>query len=387
VRATIVFVLAFCCIGLAHAQAPADVGSPESAFAGGPIRLSRNAAAMLRAHYQGDKVPLIPQPFRGRLDTALLGRDWPRVEAEKKALATSRGIAAELLWEQSRFIATGSIGVAEMHALDLAATGQTGVAETAVMLWFYAVAVTLTDGHKCVDEAAKDAHLDRLRGPAFDSVTALVRSISDDRLAAMRDLAIRLETVLAVDRTDDLMCRTGDGKADVKPDAQWRPEAAMTRGMLSRHLVALASIMRPHPISRPVPPVAVSVRPGAPGPRPTVEPVFPGAGLGIPLLPDLIYPVPGAVRPGPVVSAPEPVKPAAAEPAQAASAPPGPATPTPQPAQAVTAPPTPASPPPEPAKPEPVNSEVVNRVVSPPDPAHFDPPQLELTTPAQQANH
>ena len=80
-----------------------------------------------------------------------------------------------LAWEQSRYIATGSIGMAEMHALDVAATGSTGLSETAVMLWFYSVAVTMTDGHKCVDEEAKDAHLDRLRGPAFEPVIRLLR--------------------------------------------------------------------------------------------------------------------------------------------------------------------------------------------------------------------
>ena len=63
-----------------------------------------------------------------------------------------------------------------MHAQDVAATGSTGLSETAVMLWFYAVAVTMTDGHKCADEAAKDAHLDQLRGPAFEPVLQIVRS-------------------------------------------------------------------------------------------------------------------------------------------------------------------------------------------------------------------
>ena len=118
-----------------------------------------------------------------------------------------------LMWEQTRFVATGSLGVAEMHARDVAATGSSGLSETAVMMWFYAVAVTMTDGEKCVDTAARDAHLDYLRGPEFEPVLQIVRSISDDRLAAMRDLAIRLETVLAEGRTDDTMCRTGDRAA------------------------------------------------------------------------------------------------------------------------------------------------------------------------------
>ncbi len=141
-----------------------------------------------------------------------------------------------------------------MHALDVAATGSTGLSETAVMMWFYAVAVTMTDGHKCADPAAKDAHLERLRGYAFEPVNRLVRSISDDRLVAMRDLAIRLETVLAVDRTDDSMCLDGAKKADIRPDPVWRPEAALTRAMLPRHLTALAAVMRPKPVARREPP-------------------------------------------------------------------------------------------------------------------------------------
>lgn len=245
------FALLLCLLacGPLRAQTALDVGSPEAAFAGGPIRLSRHAAAMLRAHYLGDKVPLIPQPFRGRLDTALNGRDWPRAAALKKEFAEKYGITAALTWEQTRFIATGSIGVAEMHALDLAATGSTGVSETAVMLWFYAVAVTMTDGHKCVDEAARDAHLDRLRGTAFQPVIQLLQGLAEDRVAAMRDLAIRLETVLAEDRTDDTMCRMGTEKPNVQPDSVWRPEAVRTRSMLPQHLLALASVMRPRPVA------------------------------------------------------------------------------------------------------------------------------------------
>jgi hypothetical protein len=248
VRAINVLLLALCLItSPVRGQTPLDLGSPEAAFSGGPIHLSRHAAAQLRAHYLGDKVPLIPQPFRGKLDTALAAFDWPRVEASKKQLVEKYGMVAALMWEQSRLIATGSIGVAEMHARDVAATGSSGLSETAVMLWFYAAAVTMTDGRKCVDEAARDAHLDKLRSPEFEPVLQLVRSIAEDRLAAMRDLAIRLETVLAEDRTDDTMCRVGNAKPDIKPDAVWRPEAAETRTMLPKHLVALASLMRPRP--------------------------------------------------------------------------------------------------------------------------------------------
>lgn len=94
------------CTGPVWAQSAPEMGSPEAAFAaeapraakppaararpeavpGGPIRLSKNAIALLRAHYQGDKVPLIPHPFRARLDAALVAGDSARVEAVKKEL-------------------------------------------------------------------------------------------------------------------------------------------------------------------------------------------------------------------------------------------------------------------------------------------------------------
>jgi hypothetical protein len=253
VRATLVLLLIiYVSTGIAHAQpaidvAPLEVGSPEAAFAGGPIRLSKASAALLRSHFKGDNVPLVPQPFRGRLDTALVTRDWPKVEAAKKDLRAARGITAMLMWEQSRFIATGGIGIAEMHALDMADTGSTGVSETVAMLWLYAVAVTMTDGHKCVDEAANDAHMERLMGPPFESVTRVVRTLQDDRLAAMRDLAVRLESVLSVDRTDDTMCRVGPAKPEVKPDTEWRPQAAGARGNLPKNLATLCTVMRPRP--------------------------------------------------------------------------------------------------------------------------------------------
>jgi len=243
------FLMLWCGALSAHAQAPLELGSPQSAFAGSPIHLSRHATAMLRSHYQGDKVPIVPAPFRARLDAAVIGRDWTAVRTIKKQLVDKYGIEAALSWEQTRFIATGSIGMAEIHAQDLAATGSTGLFETAVMLWFYSAAVTMTDGHKCVDETAKDKHLDQLRGSAFEPVLQIVRSIADDRLAAMRDLAIRLETVLAEDRSDDTMCRVVTEAPAIKPDALWRPEAAETRSMLPKHLQALASVMRPRPVS------------------------------------------------------------------------------------------------------------------------------------------
>jgi hypothetical protein len=228
---------------VAQAQTPQDVGSAQMAFAGGPIRLSGHAVDLLREHYQGDNVPLVPQPFRGQLDKALAGGDWQQVYAVKQALQDKAGTVPVLLWEQTRFIATGSIGVAEMHALDAAATGSPELSETAAMMWLYAAAVTMTDGEKCVDHTARDAHLDRLRGPEFEPVLRIMRTIADDRLAAMRELAIRLETTLAQDRTDDTMCRTGSKQPDTKPVAVWRPEAARARTRLPNELVA---VMRPN---------------------------------------------------------------------------------------------------------------------------------------------
>jgi hypothetical protein len=232
----------------AWAQAPLDVGTPQAAFAGGPIRLSSHAVALLREHYQGDKVPQIPEPFRDRLDTALAGRDWKQVAVVKQQLQDKDGPMPALMWEQTRFIATGSIGVVEMHALDIAATSSTGLSETAVMMWLYAAAVTMTDGEKCVDRSARDAHLARLHGLAFEPVLQIVRGIADDRLAAMRDLAIRLESALAPDRTDDTMCRMGTEQPEIKPDGIWRPEAARARTMLPRDLLALAAVVRAEPV-------------------------------------------------------------------------------------------------------------------------------------------
>ena len=250
--------------GTARAQPSAEIGSPEAAFAGGPIRPSKTATETMRKHFQGDKVPIIPQPWRGKLDAALAVRDWALVETRKKELAAARGLVLALLWEQTRFLATGAIGLAELHAKDVAATGSTGVSETAAMLWFYAVAATMTDGHKCANEAAKDAHLDKLRGPAFDSVIKVVKAMPEDRLVAMRDLAIRLETVLGPDRNDDTICAAGAGKPEIKPDAAWRPDASKTRAMLPKHLIALSAIMRPKPVAAQTKPEKTAAKPDRP---------------------------------------------------------------------------------------------------------------------------
>ncbi len=246
----------------------AELGSPEAAFAGGPIKLSKGAAALLRSHYQGDKVPIIPQPFRGRLDTALAARDWPRIETIKKEMTAAYGLVAVLAWEQTRFIGTGGIGIAELHALDVAATGSSGLAETAAMLWLYAVAATMTDGHKCADQAAKEAHLDKLRGPMFEPVLKHVRGLTDDRVVAMRDIAMRLESLMAPDRTDDTVCRTGPGKPDLRPEALWRPAATSTRGMLPKHMAALTAVMRPKTAAKPEPAKPGMAKPAVAKPEP-----------------------------------------------------------------------------------------------------------------------
>ena len=87
----VVLLLAITASRPALAQAPLPVGPPQAAFAGGPIRLSPRAANMLRAQFNGDNVPQVPQPFRGQLDTALAGLDWKRAEAVKKALVDKDG--------------------------------------------------------------------------------------------------------------------------------------------------------------------------------------------------------------------------------------------------------------------------------------------------------
>jgi hypothetical protein len=102
----------------------------------------------------------------------------------------------------------------------------------------------MTDGEKCVDHNARDAYLEQLRGPEFEPVLQIVRMIADDRLAAMRELAIRLESVLAPDRTDDTMCRVETEQPEIRPDAIWRRDAARARAMLPRDLVALTAVVR-----------------------------------------------------------------------------------------------------------------------------------------------
>ena len=223
---------------------PMEFGTPAAAFAGGPIRLSKTATDSLSQHFHGDHVPLVPQPLRGRLDTALVAHDWPKIEALKKTLLSANGLDMVLMWEQTRFIATGGLGIAELHARDIAASGNPGVSEAAAMLWLYAAGVTFTDGHQCADEAARDTHLDRLRGPSFALVTRILQTLPDDRVAALRDQAIKLEKALAPERNDDFMCRDNVARPVIRPDADWKPLATATRDMLPKHLAALCAVMR-----------------------------------------------------------------------------------------------------------------------------------------------
>ena len=319
-RATHIILMALCLAGPglagpglagpAWAQGLPETGSPEAAFSGGPMRLSKNALALLRSHYQGDKVPLIPQPFRGRLDAALIARDWPKIEVTKKELIAARGVVMALAWEQSRFIATGGVGLAELHARDIAATNSSGVAETAAMLWFYAAAATLTDGHKCADPEAKTTHLASLRGAAYEPVLRIVRDLADARVTAMRDLAIRLESVLAADRNDDTMCRMGAAKPELRPELEWRPDAAKARPTLVKHLTALTALTRAQPVAvRPSNPPAKPVARQEPVSSPPPPSLFPSPSLA----PDLDPSPPPLPSPAVGKPATQPVSPPAAE--------------------------------------------------------------------------
>lgn len=242
-----------------------ETGTPAAAFAGGPIRLSPTAERILGSRFQGDKVPIVPEPFRQQLDAAFAARDWQRVMARKSDLGASRGKVAMLMWEQTRFLATGSLWLAELQARDLATSGFQGTDGLAVMMWFYAVATTLTDGHQCETQGARDAHLGFLRSAAFEPVLALVRTLPDAQLATQRDAAIRLEAALAPERNEDTVCRSGTRSAALRPADDWRADAARTRDFLLKHVNAFCSLVRPKQASSPG---ATSVAgPGASPPR------------------------------------------------------------------------------------------------------------------------
>jgi hypothetical protein len=240
-----------------------EVGPPEAAFADGPLRLSPNAIRILRARFPGDKVPIIPQPFRQQLDTALVARDWSRVMERKRDLGASRGQVAMLMWEQTRMLATGSLWLAELQARDLAASGIQGADDTAVMMWLFAVAVTMTDSHQCAADGARDAHLALLRGSSFAPVLALLRKMPDDQLIKLRDTAIKLEAALAPERNEDTVCRAGSAKPAIRPADEWQPAAAQTRELLTKHLNAICALVRARPMAAPATPV-VAPNPKAP---------------------------------------------------------------------------------------------------------------------------
>ena len=227
-----------------QAQTPIDRGSPQAAFAGGPIHLSTATEARLRAQYHGDNVPLIPQPFRSRLDTALVAQDWRQIDVLKKALIQARDQGPVLLWDQTRFVETGGVTLAAAFARDLAGSDVPNAEETAATMWLYAVAASFTDGHRCADPATGEAYLDKLRGPDFAAVIGIIRDMPDDRLATARDAAIRLESALSGDRTGDSVCGTNAGRPAIKPDAGWQADIAPARAMLPRHLTAICSVLR-----------------------------------------------------------------------------------------------------------------------------------------------
>ena len=230
----------------ARAQTAIERVSPQAAFAGGPIHLTDRAVTRLRAQFHGDNLPLIPSPFRGRLDTALVAGDWRQIEATKKSLIQARDLLPVLLWDQTRFVATGNVALAAAYARDLAGSDVPNAEENAAAMWLYAVAATFTDGQKCADPAAREAYLASLLGPDFDAVKGIIRSMPDDRLAAMRETAIKLENALSTDRTDETVCRTVSGRLD----AEGQRDVAPTRTMLPQHLKAICSVVRAKGVKR-----------------------------------------------------------------------------------------------------------------------------------------
>jgi hypothetical protein len=232
-------------IPTAQAQIAPETGPPEAAFAGGPIRLTPISVNLLTHAFPGGKVPIIPMPHRARLDAALLAGAPGPLDARLKELASAYGHGAVLIWERTRFLGTGRITIAAIHARDLAEHPE--AAENVAMLWLYAVAATMTDGARCADPAARDAWIDRLRGPSYQPVLRVIRALPEAKLNTARETAIRLEAPLAEQRPDDTICGTGQGRPEIRPIDQWRPAAANTRAMLPRHLKAMTSVLRPPP--------------------------------------------------------------------------------------------------------------------------------------------
>lgn len=83
------FLLSLPCLLLipaAQAQFVPETGTPEAAFANGPIRLTPVSLNLLTHAFPDGKVPVIPMPHRARLDTALLAGAPGPLEARIKEL-------------------------------------------------------------------------------------------------------------------------------------------------------------------------------------------------------------------------------------------------------------------------------------------------------------
>jgi hypothetical protein len=239
--------VALCLAVPARAQFVPETGPPDAAFAGGPIRLTPVARTLLKTSFPNDLLPLVPMPHRARLDAALVAANAASLAAAKRELARTYGFGAVLVWERTRFLATGDLALAADHARNLAQEGGEADRETAAVLWLYAVAAVMTDGARCADTAAREVWLDRLRGPAYAPVLLVIRTLPEDRLNTAREAAIRLEAPLAEQRPDDAICRTGPGRPEIRPIELWRPAAGNARALLPRHLRAMTSVLRPRP--------------------------------------------------------------------------------------------------------------------------------------------
>lgn len=182
-------------------------------------------------------------PFRARLDRALVAGNTAELEAVRRDLAATHGGDAVLTWERTRFLGTGGIAIATLHARSLAAIPN--AAETTAMLWLYAFAASMTDAARCVDPTARDRAIDRLRAPVNEPILKVIRTIPEDALNRAQDTALKLEPPLAEQRSDDTICRNGPGRAETRPIEQWRQAAGNTRMMLPRHLKAILSVLRP----------------------------------------------------------------------------------------------------------------------------------------------
>lgn len=231
--------------GSAWAQITPVTGPPEEAFADGPIRITRVSAALLANAYPNNAVPILPMPYRARLDSALVSGNGGALAAAKRDLAEAHGRGAVLVWERTRFLGTGGIAIATEHARSLAASGLANTEEMVATLWLYALAATMTDAARCTDPMVRDQAIDRLRAPPNDTVLRVIRAMPEPPLMRAQDVATKLEGPLAEQRAGDTICRTGGAKGETRPIEQWQPAVANVRAMLPRHLKAMLSVLRP----------------------------------------------------------------------------------------------------------------------------------------------